>query len=181
MSRDNEIRSRCEAATPGPWVHPEFGFGIDTADRNQNLFYVCGMGGQSHIDADFAAHAREDIPYLQDRVAALEAEREEDQSEIGRLVDKIREHLNEIDQLRAERDAAQRRAEAAEADLNHIAQEMFSDNSDDLRGNWYPCEVCKKYDDGKDCYDCFAAVYDESDPGTAFEWRGPDAAGEGER
>jgi hypothetical protein len=51
---------------------------------------------------------------------------------------------------------------------------MFSDNSDDLRGAWYPCEVCKKYDGGKDCYDCLAASYDESKPGVAFEWRGPE-------
>lgn len=53
------IRARAEAATPGPWAP----FGKQVIDSNQ-LFVLQGLGDHVYQDADFIAHAREDIPKL---------------------------------------------------------------------------------------------------------------------
>jgi hypothetical protein len=89
-----EIRARAEAATPGPWT-AEFVFAEDERDRpdlehywddhsewayNAEPFRIEGpmvvengeFSALSGPDADFIAHAREDVPYLLERVEALE-------------------------------------------------------------------------------------------------------------
>ena len=180
--REREIQARCEAATPGPWkvklVTPRKAVrgGCNTlkvVDQTTGQG-VCVFATKA--DSEFIAHAREDVPYLQGVIDGLRAELEAMTKERDTLREQINRQEHEFEALiterEHERDAAQRRADDAVADLKHIAQEMFTDNSDDLRGAWYSCEVCKKYDDGNDCYDCLAASYDESKPGTAFEWRG---------
>ena len=158
QTRLDEIRARCEAATPGPWNAIDKGntvpsYAIRHFAVGEKCVNVASGISPKTGDADFIAHARTDVPDMLDEIERLTAD---------------------LAAMTADRDEWRRRAEAAEDDLNHIAQEMFSDNSDDLRGAWYPCEVCKKYDGGKDCYDCLAASYDESKPGVAFEWRGPE-------
>jgi hypothetical protein len=77
------IKARAEKATPGPWHH-------DTAKNDEDdlaspdlvvgpppnydtLAMFRANGGQEYRDANFAAHAREDIPRLLDRVARWEA------------------------------------------------------------------------------------------------------------
>lgn len=87
MTDISAIRAREQAATPGPWmikIHNEQygqGYGeityfvdiegellkIGLADNNR-LF------AKYHSDTDFIAHAREDIPYLLDRLEQAEAE-----------------------------------------------------------------------------------------------------------
>lgn len=78
-----EIKARAEKATPGPWedgppawyrgrTNPEHGKRPITAGAEGTLANVYGAG-----NAAFVAHAREDIPYLLARIAALEAERDD--------------------------------------------------------------------------------------------------------
>lgn len=76
-----EIRLRCEAATPGPWK--SFAEGRDHTSGSN--FIMVGEGrnrgddieltGATTADQDFIAHARQDIPRLLDEVARLKAMR----------------------------------------------------------------------------------------------------------
>lgn len=79
------IRQRAEAATPGPWTAAEW-FGSDeggwaaigphhTTDIDDVEFADEPDGivhARAKLDADFIAHARDDIPYLLDRIEVLE-------------------------------------------------------------------------------------------------------------
>lgn len=72
-----EIKSRCEAATPGPWR--SFIEGRDHTSGSN--FIMTGEGhrrgedieltGATAADQDFIAHARQDIPKLLDEIARL--------------------------------------------------------------------------------------------------------------
>lgn len=73
MNRDEAIRARCEAATPGPWKLTKDGryedhdeCRIDLPDDNIEL---C-----RYENGEFIAHARNDIPDLLDEVERLRAE-----------------------------------------------------------------------------------------------------------
>lgn len=77
------IRKRCEKATPGPWTTER-----PKKPTNQDEFTkgvaICGFGGNTGVfadppggqfpwaDAQFVAHAREDIPRLLDYIKELE-------------------------------------------------------------------------------------------------------------
>jgi hypothetical protein len=69
----DEIRGRLEAATPGPWwtpnhIHPAEVFsGTGLGDD------VCVAEEMTKRDAEFIAHAREDVPKLLDALAAVES------------------------------------------------------------------------------------------------------------
>lgn len=69
--RDNEIRQRCEAATPGPWK-------LLVRGNTVKSFAIEGVcGGMKYVDrsdAAFIAASRTDIPYLLDRIAELRVE-----------------------------------------------------------------------------------------------------------
>ena len=81
------IEARAEAATPGPW-HTQVTTAcfdvIQGGDRHTDNRYIAMMNvdsdpdgdfrdySESNADAEFIAHAREDVPYLLERVAALE-------------------------------------------------------------------------------------------------------------
>lgn len=85
-NRIEEIRARAEAATPGHWGTYYDGKGTYTIEAQPRL--IPGVGnvnqgaiatlagqhgdGQTYHDARFAAHAREDVPFLLSRVAELE-------------------------------------------------------------------------------------------------------------
>ena len=72
-----EIRKRCDAATPGPWK--SFIEGRDHTSGSS--FILTGsvgrrrddieMSGATGADQDFIAHAREDIPRLLEEIARL--------------------------------------------------------------------------------------------------------------
>ena len=70
------IRARCEAATPGPWFS-NAGLLVDVAapGKANDGQTVCRMPGgaasRSSHDADFIAHAREDVPWLLAEIALL--------------------------------------------------------------------------------------------------------------
>ena len=70
MSKDrlDEIRKRCEKVTPGPWS--SFGQTIENESINLKDFQWVSAGAryectaQEGTDAEFIAHAREDVPFL---------------------------------------------------------------------------------------------------------------------
>lgn len=87
MTREDEIRARCDNATPGPWQPSNGASNVDYAypdhvrwtrvgdDGRRYTSFVAscsGHGCHNNADAHFIAHAREDIPYLLQRIAELE-------------------------------------------------------------------------------------------------------------
>jgi hypothetical protein len=72
----DEIRKRCEAATPGPWISFVEGrdfMGRDSVigrgkDRSEEDLY---LSGGTITDQDFIAHARQDIPLLLEEISRL--------------------------------------------------------------------------------------------------------------
>lgn len=64
--RLREIRERAEAATPGPWITQRF---TRVWSQASEEWVVAPYDGTQTQDADFIAHARQDIP---DLLAALE-------------------------------------------------------------------------------------------------------------
>ncbi|MBN1207447.1 MAG: hypothetical protein JXB05_21395 [Myxococcaceae bacterium] len=73
----DEIRARCQAATPGPWKafiegrdHESGSSFIMTGEgvgRRQDI----EMSGATTADYDFIAHARQDVPRLLEEIARL--------------------------------------------------------------------------------------------------------------
>lgn len=138
MTREEEIRARCEAATPGPWALGE------DADIKAEGTSIAGLLNTLN-DAEFIAHAREDIPYLLDRLEFM-TEAYDRNAKVHEAL--TRDYLA----VKSERDRFKARAEAAERD---IQQMLRSDETCDL------CVFCK----------CF---YDEyCGCSTGAEWRGP--------
>lgn len=87
------IEARVAAATPGPWAYEphgdtgDYGVGVllDDDDNPVTGYQECGVcvvaepvapEVSHHSDADFIAHAREDVPALLAHIRRLEAERE---------------------------------------------------------------------------------------------------------
>lgn len=72
------IRERCEAATPGPWIRdPEYA-SVCAPARDGECVAVCSMSDGPPAagwvaDAEFIAHAREDIPVLLAEIERLQA------------------------------------------------------------------------------------------------------------
>ncbi len=72
----SEVRSRCDAATPGPWV--DFLEDRDSlsgesfigrgANRSEEDLY---LSGGTDADIEFIAHARQDTPLLLDEIERL--------------------------------------------------------------------------------------------------------------
>jgi hypothetical protein len=99
--RLTEIRARAEAATPGPWE------AVDTREERDYHGFGCGWtvrypdyGGHygfTDSDADFIAAAREDVPYLLERVEALE-DRLRDSGRVRRVaaLEKVAETFRKI-------------------------------------------------------------------------------------
>lgn len=81
MNRIEEIRAREQAATPGKWYEDGWALWDDESDEYVALH-------DTSADAQFIAHAREDIPYLLSEVDRLTSEIEQyrQQEEEGLLV-----------------------------------------------------------------------------------------------
>ena len=85
MTREQQIRERAEAATPGPWEWKKMLPPSErlTSLRSTTAFYeeykgvprsvLKRLDDMDEADAEFIAHAREDIPWLLSEVAALSA------------------------------------------------------------------------------------------------------------
>ena len=90
MARDGErlreIRERAEKATLGPWYVGEKITWMVRSSAFGNIAHCDLQGGPGNeADAVFIAHAREDIPYLLERLETLERENE-----------KLREDMRQI-------------------------------------------------------------------------------------
>jgi len=76
----DEMRARVDAATPGPWTtyRHAYGVGIETGDPDDGIQLFIETWGLTYPeheeDAEFIAHAREDMPRLLDALDAAEAE-----------------------------------------------------------------------------------------------------------
>lgn len=130
-----EIKARCEAATPGPWVRREdWSAKVERVYPPGSLLDSIGMAEQSSVfwlqgsnrpnfraDGDFIANAREDVPWLLARLAAAEAERDAAERERQSIANQLSAQLADLATLRQERDAARREAEALRAALENIA------------------------------------------------------------
>jgi hypothetical protein len=73
----NTIKSRCDAATPGPWrswIEGRDHMGGDSfimtgesPSRGEDIY----LSGATHADQDFVAHSRQDVPRLIEEVIRL--------------------------------------------------------------------------------------------------------------
>ena len=96
MSRLDEIKARCDAATPGPWsaaderelwreddpsiepswcvsqMRPGFEATSPTEGYMGDVFTTAGFFESTRSDAEFIAAAREDVPWLIEQVERLE-------------------------------------------------------------------------------------------------------------
>jgi len=70
MDRIDEIRARCEEATPGEWRTPPTFNGI--CSQSGDILAIDRIVNPRAADMIFIAHAREDIPFLLDKLAAYE-------------------------------------------------------------------------------------------------------------
>ncbi len=77
----DEIRARCEAATPGPWKYmvegrdntsgDSFIMRGTKGDRHSDLYLNANGKPGTDADCDFVAGARQDIPRLLDEIERL--------------------------------------------------------------------------------------------------------------
>lgn len=73
VNRLSEIKARCDVATPGPWEFSESAAEMWTSTGRSIIESTEGYGlAIKRADADFIAHAREDIPYLLAEIKRLE-------------------------------------------------------------------------------------------------------------
>jgi|HubBroStandDraft_1064217.scaffolds.fasta_scaffold127556_2 hypothetical protein len=130
MTRETDIRARAEKATKGPWTARDQnslgsreGYWIEANHPEvaevsiANVRRGCGEAedlGNDADDADFIAHAREDIPWLlgeraadREKIAALE-------SEIARLRAELDATHRDLDECQAQNEALKSELEKAQ-------------------------------------------------------------------
>lgn len=103
MSRIDEIRARCDAATPEPWKEePNLGGVPCVISKKVAIACTYKESVDSWLNADFIAHARDDIPYLLSEIDRLTAELETLRAENARL----RHVQSELESVEIDRAAA---------------------------------------------------------------------------
>lgn len=100
------IKAREQAATPGPWWVPMHVIIGDDDGLRAVYSEHDEIGEFAKDDAEFIAGSRQDIPDLLAEVERNAAEYAELEHRFNMQTDYLAEKLNEIEQLRAERDAA---------------------------------------------------------------------------
>jgi len=83
--RIQEIRARCDTATPGPWETAlDVGKKYYIAPPSYGIRDFCYLSGgfDREQDASFIAHAREDIPYLLSQLAASQRRAQDARNEL---------------------------------------------------------------------------------------------------
>lgn len=117
----DEIEKRAAAATRGPWaVSDSHGLCVGNGatmivDLEPDSTPTHWIGRRE--DAEFCAHAREDVPALAARVRELQAERDMYHAELAGQTGENHEQAAAYSRLVSDRDAWKERAEAAEAQL----------------------------------------------------------------
>lgn len=84
--REAEIAARAEAATPGPWHRSDDAHSLERYVLSEDATLAISFGyrgNRTQAEAEFVAHAREDIPALLAELAAVRAER--DQARVAAL------------------------------------------------------------------------------------------------
>ena len=166
MSKIDEIRARCEAATPGPWgcgkKDTVIGgrIGIMTQTGAQHINYIAytaereignGISQAEHdANADFVAHSREDIPFLMAEV------------------ERIRDAANVIvPVLQAENAALKRERDALLKEIENDCEKCIHDGEDPEYSN-------------TPGYRCNTPICGHGGAKGNWKWRGPQDVGEGE-
>lgn len=132
-ARIGEIRKRVEKATKGPWKYiydqegSSMGWICEPLEGHpgyfsNDLFKVSGDSGQQECNAEFAAHAREDIPYL-----LAEVERREKQWRSWGVVEVAVRNQSVADYCKH----WEERTEKAETELANAQREIYC--CDDVR------------------------------------------------
>ena len=135
--RIDAIKARCEAATAGPWRAIERGnsvisHGVVTvAYDSRPQQNVCAGISPKTGNAAFIAYAREDIPYLLERIAELEAE----------IASREQSGIDDHNEMHHWRD----RAKAAEAQLAEKDAEIKRLNDEPPAYKFYYCESEDSY------------------------------------
>lgn len=114
--RIDEIRARCEAATPGPWRILSAGDDRIIVSRDNTLAITCTRNQERN--ADIIAHARQDIP---DLLAALEEAEKDHRISRELLVfatARETELADRANELLRDRNRLTARVEALEADID---------------------------------------------------------------
>jgi hypothetical protein len=84
--REAEIAIRTEAAYPGPWRRSEEGLERTVLSEDDVVAISFGYrGNNTQAEADFVAHAREDVPALLAELNAVRAERDQARTRIAEL------------------------------------------------------------------------------------------------
>ncbi len=115
-ARIAEITGRAEKATAGPWLYDGHSYAIGGFQMMLRRDDV----GVTHADADFIAHAREDVPFL----LTAEAEARETIARLtaGAPVDLVRDA--EITERALKAEAALAQADASRASLHAALREV---------------------------------------------------------
>jgi len=94
--RIDEIRRRCEAATPGPWVDMSTRHEVGPIRSAETIAEICRDPelDDREADRDFIAHAREDVPWLLNILATADQERAERDAEAIELIKHVASHLD---------------------------------------------------------------------------------------
>jgi hypothetical protein len=120
------IRERCEKATPGPWrtVGKKPGYEVemivagDYADEGEpDLVVEVWASADNKADAEFIAHAREDVPKLLDEVKELREINDWLRKENAKLSNGLHEVCEEVSYLRAVLDEYKKCEEEYASDL----------------------------------------------------------------
>jgi len=123
-NRLNEIRARTEKATPGPWertgTRGQLIYSILSVDEYDISSVVLDVWGEKvDANAEFIAHAREDIPHLLGDVQSLNIQLEcriEERDQLGLDLNMANLNLDDLAEQLAE---SQRREQAAVELLIH--------------------------------------------------------------
>jgi len=167
----DEIRARCDAATPGPWstTVAEVCVKLNYAD-----ILVCEMYEQSleqqKNNARFIAHAREDIPALLDEIERLTVQGDFDYAEAMSLV---LSHEGRIEKLQCELDKALSSHSCPyvnqKNEIDRLTRERDAAVADIKKGAY--CITCSKENERTliSCYDCGSDY-------SSWQWRGLEAS-----
>jgi predicted RNase H-like nuclease (RuvC/YqgF family) len=113
------IRKRAEAATPGPWGK-EFRYGISII-TNYGFNVIDEDGGVTkYPDAEFIAHARQDVPKLLAEIERLQKENRLLESFFEESDRNKERYASEVERLNAE-------LEKANQSTKDIVEELFGD------------------------------------------------------
>jgi len=110
MSRLEEIKLRCEKATPGPWEYDGINNILTVPSGSEEDGYVSPftayLGELKGKDIKFIAHAREDIPWLLTEVERLYDNLNSSNAKLSLYRHMVGDLTIEVKRLTAERDVA---------------------------------------------------------------------------